>query len=124
VRQKRTQFVGETLCQCAGKFKHDNINKIREKAVDNKYGSSMGQMTTGGGVSHLSESLAAMNVPSMDTKLHAQMLEVEKEERELAMEHGDFHQGVPAIAVLNRSGWGKHSYEHSYSAKSTVGVKL
>lgn len=72
----------------------------------------------------MSESLAAMNVPSMDTKLHAQMLEVEKEERELAMEHRDFHQGVPAIAVLNRSGWGKHSYKHSYSANSTVGVKL
>ena len=87
-------------------------------------GVAWGKMTTGGGVTHLSESLAAMNVPSMDTKLHAQMLEVEKEERELAMEHGDFHQGVPAIAVLNRSGWGKHSYKHSYSANSTVGVIL
>jgi len=27
------------------------------------------------------------------------MLEAGREERQLAVEHGDFHQGVPAIAV-------------------------
>jgi len=79
-----------------------------------------------------------MNVPGMNTmsfslieakigemlkkELHTQMLEAGREERRLAVEHGDFHQGVPAIAVIGDCGWSKRSYKHSYSANSAVGV--
>ena len=38
----------------------------------------------------------------------------------LAMERGDFHQGVPAITVIIDSGWSKQCHKHSYNAKSGV----
>lgn len=43
------------------------------------------------------------------------------EERELAIQRGDFH-GVPAITVLCDGGRSKRSYKHSYNAPGGVGV--
>ena len=45
-----------------------------------------------------------------------------EEERQLAVQRGDFHQGVPAISVIVDSGWSKRSHKHSYNAKSGVGI--
>lgn len=50
------------------------------------------------------------------------MLEAGKEEKRLAEERGDYHQGVPAITVIVDGGWSLRSHEHSYNAKSGVGI--
>ena len=50
------------------------------------------------------------------------MLKAGKEEKRLAIERGDFHQGVPAITVILDGGWSKRSHKHSYNAKSGVAV--
>lgn len=45
-----------------------------------------------------------------------------KEEKRLAEQRGDYHQGVPAITVIVDGGWSKRSHKHSYNAKSGVGI--
>ena len=50
------------------------------------------------------------------------MIEAGKEERRLAIERGDYLEGVPAITVIVDSGWSKRSHRHSYNAKSGVGI--
>jgi hypothetical protein len=44
------------------------------------------------------------------------------EERELAVERGDYHEGVPAITVMCDGGWSKRSHKHSYNAAGGVTV--
>lgn len=97
-----------------------------------------GQMTTGGGHSRLQESMSILGVPVMTPKsftntereigewwrreLEELMLEAGREEKQLAEERGEFHQGVPAITVIVDAGWSKRSHRHSYNAKSGVGI--
>ena len=45
-----------------------------------------------------------------------------EEERRLAIDNNQFHEGVPAITVILDGGWSKRSHKHSYNAKSGVGV--
>ena len=45
------------------------------------------------------------------------MVEAGKEEKRLAEERGDFHEGVPVITVIVDGGWSKRSHRHSYNAK-------
>ena len=45
-----------------------------------------------------------------------------KEEKRLAEERGDFHEGVPAITVIVDGGWSKRSHHHSYNTKSGVAI--
>ena len=45
-----------------------------------------------------------------------------KQERELAIQQGSFHQGVPAITVVVDAGWSKRTHKHTYNALSGVGV--
>ena len=45
-----------------------------------------------------------------------------EEEWDLAIERGDFHQGVPAVTVVVDDGWSKRCHKHSYNAKSGVAV--
>ena len=45
-----------------------------------------------------------------------------EEERKLAIERNQFHEGVPAITVILDGGWSKRSHKHSYNAKLGVGV--
>ena len=40
------------------------------------------------------------------------MLEAGKEEKRLAEQRGDYHQGVPAITVVVDDGWSKCSNKH------------
>ena len=97
-----------------------------------------GQMSTGGGYSPLQENMATLGVPVMTKKafihtesvigqwwwelLHESMKKAGEEERQLAIQRGDFHQGVPAITVIVDGGWSKRSHKHSYNAKSGVGI--
>ena len=54
--------------------------------------------------------------------LEDSMKEAGKEERRLAIERNDYHEGVPSITVVVDEGWSKLSHRHSYNAKSGVGV--
>ena len=50
------------------------------------------------------------------------MKEAGEEERQLAIERGDYHQGVPAITVILDGGWSKRSHGHSYNANYGVAI--
>ncbi len=52
------------------------------------------------------------------------MVDAGREEKQLAMERGEYHEGVPAITVIVDGGWSKRSHKHSYNAKSGVGIIL
>ena len=50
--------------------------------------------------------------------------EAGREERALALNRGDYHEGVPAITVIVDGGWSKRSHRHSYNANSGVGIMI
>ena len=52
------------------------------------------------------------------------MLEAGKEDKRLAEERGDYHEGVPTITVIVDGGWSKRSHRHSYNAKSGVAIVI
>jgi hypothetical protein len=97
-----------------------------------------GQMAIGGGHSQLEEMMSVMGVPVMrrttfinterdigeqwKQRLQESMLEAGKEEKRLAEERREFHDGVPAITVIVDGGWSKRSHKHSYNAKSGVAI--
>ena len=54
--------------------------------------------------------------------LQQSMAEAGRREREIAMEKGSFHEGIPAISVIVDGGWSKRSHKHSYNAKSGVAI--
>ena len=51
-----------------------------------------------------------------------QLLTAGQVEKQLAIERGSYHNGVPAITVVVDAGWSKRSHKHSYNANSGVGV--
>lgn len=55
-------------------------------------------------------------------ELQKAMAAAGQEEKRLAEERGDYHEGVPAITVIVDGGWSKRSHRHSYNAKSGVGI--
>lgn len=91
-----------------------------------------GQMVTGGGHSKLQD---IVGVPVMSkasfiqterdigewwkVQLKESMIEAGKEEKRMAIERGDYHQGIPAITD---GGWSKRSHKHSYNANSGVAI--
>lgn len=97
-----------------------------------------GQMTVGGGFNSLQESMSVLGVPVMTkqsfidtervigkwwwTALEESMLAAGKEEKQLAIKNGQYHQGIPAITVIIDGGWCKRTHKHSYNALSGVGV--
>ena len=97
-----------------------------------------GQMVTGGGYSQLEESMSVLGVPVMTkasfisterdigewwrTELVETMKAAGKEEKQLAEQRGDYHEGIPSITVIVDGGWSKRSHKHSYNAKSGVGI--
>ena len=97
-----------------------------------------GEVVTGGGHSRLEETLVVLGVPVMTKcsfistergigdqwrkRLEQSMVEAGREERWLAIERGDFHEGAPSVTVIVDGGWSKHSRKHSYNAKSDVAI--
>ena len=97
-----------------------------------------GQMSTGGGHVPLTETMSTLGVPVMTKKsfmateravsdwwwqaLEESMKEAAEEEKQIAVEKGSYHEGVPAITVVLDGGWSKRSHKHSYNAKSGVGI--
>jgi len=45
-----------------------------------------------------------------------------REEKEIAITKGQYHDNIPAITVIVDGGWCKRSHRHSYNALSGVGV--
>ena len=98
----------------------------------------LGQIATGGGTSALNTTLSIMGVPSMpkdmftsterllEKNIHellvSKMIEAGVAEKELAIQRGDLHHGVPAVTVVADGGWSKRSHRHSYNARSGVAV--
>ncbi len=97
-----------------------------------------GQMSVGGGKAQLDEMCSCLDMPCMkqDTfsklemtigkwwegiLLH-EMAEAAKVERQLAIDRGDFHEGIPAITVVADGGWAKRSHRHTYSALGGVAI--
>ncbi len=56
------------------------------------------------------------------SKLQVYMAEAGKEEKRLAIERGQYYEGVPAITVIVDGGWSKRSHRHSYNANSGVAI--
>ncbi len=97
-----------------------------------------GQMCVGGGFSSLRESMSVLGIPIMTKRtfikterslgawwwkaLEESMTTAGQEEKPLAIERGDFHQGIPAITVIVDGGWSKRTHKHSYNAKSGVAI--
>ena len=98
----------------------------------------LGQVATGGGAEHLEEQFTCLQVSSVTkaTFVHLEcylgaafeklvsdsLLAACKEEKELAIASGHYHERVTAITVVVDGGWSKRSHKHSYNAKSGVGV--
>ncbi len=97
-------------------------------------------MSTGGRHSALEETMSIIGVPVMTKnsfidmeraigemwkqELLQSMAEAGREERQLAIQRGECHEGVPAITVVVDGGWSKRSHKHSYNANSGVGIIL
>ena len=60
-------------------------------------------------------------IPMLQVLEH-DMLQAGQEERQLAIDRGDFHQGIPAVTVICDGGWSKRSHKHSYDAMGGVAI--
>ena len=127
---------------CGYKITLESSNKVKGPNEYHRWECNLaavwGQMTTGGGYSPLKETMSILGIPVMNkscfqrtekdigkwwtAQLEQAMLEAGKEEKKLAEERNDYHQGVPAITVIVDGGWSKRSHKHSYNAKSGVGI--
>ena len=97
-------------------------------------------VVTGGGHRKFEETMSIVGVPVMtktsfvstergigewwEQELRKLMEEAGREERELAMNRGDYHKEVPAITVIVDGGWSKRSHRLSYNANSGVGIMI
>lgn len=52
--------------------------------------------------------------------MEEEMIKAGEEEKMLAQQRGDYHQGVPAITVILDGGWSKHSHKHSYNGVACI----
>ncbi|KAJ8313214.1 hypothetical protein KUTeg_009233 [Tegillarca granosa] len=131
-------------CQgCHQKFKFETSpqllnNRNKSKHYDVNVRAVWGSMATGGGLAHLNESLATLNSPGMSQQTYTtieqeignmwgevveeDLLKAGAEERKIAMEKGQFHEGVPCITVICDGGWSKRTHKHSYNALGGVAI--
>ena len=127
--------------KCQETFKMCTSEKVKlgeKRHYTTNIGAVFGQVSTGGGGDHLEEQLASMSVPSLSPHSFVgierslgtafedivtnELLAAGKEEREHAIKHNKFSEGVPACTVMVDGGWSKRSHKHSYNANSGVGV--
>lgn len=129
--------------QCIDHYiKLETSNKVKGPRGYNRWECNLaavwGQVSTGGGHTPLMETMSVLGVPVMTkgnyasterglgewrrSQFEKSCLESGAEEKKLAIERGDYHQGVPAITVVVDGGWSKWSHKHSYNAKSGVAI--
>ena len=127
---------------CGMHFTLESSTRVNSDYIGNRWtvnvGAVWGQMATGGGSACLNESLALVEVPGISKSVFTSIeeevgkawahllleetLKAGAEERRLAIERGEFHQGVPSVPVTVDGGWSKRSHKHSYNAKSGMAV--
>jgi hypothetical protein len=97
-----------------------------------------GTMVSGGGRAQLNETMCTLGLSGLSqptfsaieheigslwgSVIEEDMLAAGREERQLAIDRGDFHNGVPAISVICDGGWSKRSHKHTYNALGGVAI--
>jgi hypothetical protein len=141
---KRYGLHSVLAAECQGCFKIFNLQTSPKLPIKDSFRFDVnvravwGEMVTGGGVSHLNESLATIGVPGMtqttftsieqeisdwwNVMLEKELLAAAAEEKRIAIEKGNFHENVPAITVICDGGWSKRSHKHSYNAAGGVAI--
>ena len=131
--------ISMALCQgCKKQFPLNNSNIQENGVYDINLRAVWGTVSSGGGCSNLNEMLGTMNMPpiseamftSLEEKIGLWWHEVIKqemakagaEERRIAIEKGNYHEGVPAISVVCDGGWSKRTHKHTYNAFGGVAV--
>ena len=87
-------------------------------------------MTVGGSFNSLQESLSVLSVPVMTKKLfidtertigkwwwtalEQSMSATGKEEKQIAIQQGHYHDGISAITVIVDARWCKRTHKHPY----------
>ena len=142
VRQGLASILFTQCTTCGHKIQLETSEKVRGPRGYMRWESNLAavwaQMVTGGGHATLQETMSVLGVPTMTKKtfmaterdtgewwrslLEEEMIKAGKEEKRLAEQRNDFHQGVPAITVIVDGGWSKRSHKHSSNAKSGVAV--
>ena len=143
VRRDGLVSIFRAKCSGCGKyFYFETDSKIRDANGHKRYSINLaavwGSMATGGGGSKLEEILSTMGVPPLaqktfsriehqigewwKDKLGEDMRKAAEEERELAIQNNELHEGVPAITVIVDGGWSSRSHKHSYNALGGVGI--
>ena len=142
IRHGLASIFSGTCSKCEHTITLETSSKVKGPSGYTRWECNLGavwaQMATGGGHSHLEETMSVLGVPVMTKacfinterqigkwwkeKLKESMLEAGKEERRLAEERGSYHEGVPAISVIVDGGWSKRSHKHSYNANSGVAI--
>ena len=143
--EKQHNGLASTLESCCTMCNHKIVFMTSTKITigDSKICSMnaaavLGQISTGGGAAQLEEQMSAIDSPSMRSQtfvniersfgdvfekvVTAELLAAGEEEKRLAIENGQYHQGIPAISVVVDAGWSKRSHKHTYNANSGVGV--
>ncbi|XP_078329794.1 uncharacterized protein LOC144624228 [Crassostrea virginica] len=130
------------LCQgCNQMIKHDTskrLNCLHSKKYDVNVRAVWGSMVTGNGCDHLNELFGTLNSPGLRqgtfttieeeisemwrSVLEEEMLAAGEEERRLAIQNNEYHQGVPYITVIADGGWSKRSHKHTYNASGGVAI--
>ncbi len=140
-QQGMASFLHSTCNGCGETFSFCTSPKVHTPEGDHfeiNVRAVWSQMSTGGGCSKLNEQAATLGMPGLQRStyskieekighwwkkvLQEEMLAAGMEERKLAEEAGDFHEGIPAITVIIDAGWSKMSHKHTYNAPGGVGI--
>ena len=117
-------------CQgCKKRFPLNNSNIQENGIYDINLSAVWITVSSGGGCSNLNVMLGTMNMspmseamftPLAEKKNHEimkpEMVKTGVKERRIAIEKGNYHEGVPAITVESDGGWSKRTHKHTYNA--------
>ena len=141
-RNGLASILNSSCSKCGDCIQFETSPKVKGPSGYKRWESNLaavwGQMTIGGGYTHLKDTMSVLGIPAIsktsfirterdigdlwEREMEKAMLDAGKEEKRLAEERGDLHHGVPAITVIVDGGWSKRSHKHSYNAKSGVGI--
>ncbi|XP_060577969.1 uncharacterized protein LOC132735083 [Ruditapes philippinarum] len=127
------------ICEgCKQEFCLNTSQKQGNGQYDINVRAVWGTMASGGGATDIREQLSTMNIPQLTSNMFSsledqigkwwedalkeEMGKAGAEERRIAIEKGNFHDGIPAITVICDGGWSKRTYKHTYNAYGGVGV--
>ena len=142
VRNGLASIISSNCSKCGDKIILETSSKVSGPKGYQRWECNLaavwGQLATGGGHAPLQESMSVIGIPVMTkstfirtereigawwgVKLQEYMAEAGAEEKRIAIEQNEYHQGVPAITVIVDGGWSKRAHKHSYNAKSGVAV--